>query len=77
MFDSLGDKLEGVFKKLRGHDKLTEANMKDALRDVRLALLEADLLRLHPLLQHRLAKRYQCKALLCYLRSISSCQLAE
>ncbi|HMX63636.1 MAG TPA: signal recognition particle receptor subunit alpha, partial [Candidatus Sumerlaeota bacterium] len=42
MFDSLGDKLEGVFKKLRGHDKLTEANMKDALRDVRLALLEAD-----------------------------------
>ncbi|MCC6547072.1 signal recognition particle protein [Candidatus Sumerlaeota bacterium] len=42
MFDSLGDKLEGVFKKLRGHDKLSEANVKEALRDVRLALLEAD-----------------------------------
>jgi signal recognition particle subunit SRP54 len=42
MFDGLGDKFEAVFKKLRGQDKLTEANMKDALREVRLALLEAD-----------------------------------
>lgn len=42
MFEQLGDKLESVFKKLRGQSKLTEANMKDALREVRLALLEAD-----------------------------------
>ena len=42
MFDSLSDKLEGVFRKIRGTGKLTEANMEDALRDVRMALLEAD-----------------------------------
>jgi len=42
MFDALGDKFEAVFKKLRGQDKLTDSNMKDALREVRLALLEAD-----------------------------------
>ncbi|HFQ80399.1 MAG TPA: signal recognition particle protein [Desulfobacterales bacterium] len=42
MFDNLSDRLEGVFKKLRGHGKLSEDNIKDALREVRLALLEAD-----------------------------------
>jgi signal recognition particle subunit SRP54 len=42
MFDELTDKLEGVFKKLRGHGKLTEGNIKDAMKEVRLALLEAD-----------------------------------
>lgn len=42
MFETLGEKFEAVFKKLRGQSKLTEANMKDALREVRLALLEAD-----------------------------------
>jgi signal recognition particle subunit SRP54 len=42
MFDALGDKFEAIFKKLRGQDKLTESNMKEALREVRLALLEAD-----------------------------------
>ncbi len=42
MFEQLGDKFESVFKKLRGQSKLTEANMKEALREVRLALLEAD-----------------------------------
>jgi signal recognition particle subunit SRP54 len=42
MFDHLTEKLEGVFKKLRGHGKLTEANIEDALREVRRALLEAD-----------------------------------
>lgn len=42
MFDNLSDRLEGVFKKLRGHGKLTEANIEDALREVRIALLEAD-----------------------------------
>ena len=42
MFDHLTEKLEGVFKKLRGHGKLTEANIEEALREVRRALLEAD-----------------------------------
>ena len=42
MFESLTDKLQGVFKSLRGKGKLTEKNISDALREVRLALLEAD-----------------------------------
>lgn len=42
MFDSLTDKLQRVFKNLRGEGKLTEANMQEALREIRLALLEAD-----------------------------------
>jgi signal recognition particle subunit SRP54 len=42
MFDSLSEKLESVFKKLRGHGVMTEDNIKEALREVRLALLEAD-----------------------------------
>lgn len=42
MFDSLSEKLDSVFKKLRGHGVMTEDNIKDALREVRLALLEAD-----------------------------------
>ena len=42
MFDNLSDRLNGVFKKLRGHGKLTESNIAEALKEVRLALLEAD-----------------------------------
>jgi len=42
MFDNLSDRLNGVFKKLRGHGKLTEENIAEALREVRMALLEAD-----------------------------------
>ena len=42
MFENLTDKLEGVFKKLRGYGKLTEENIKEAMREVRMALLEAD-----------------------------------
>ncbi|MFH1699286.1 MAG: signal recognition particle protein [Candidatus Zixiibacteriota bacterium] len=42
MFDSLTEKLEATFKKLRGHGTLTEENIKDALKDIRRALLEAD-----------------------------------
>ena len=42
MFDSLSDKLQGILKNLRGYGKLTEKNVADALREVRLALLEAD-----------------------------------
>ncbi len=42
MFDSLSDKLEQTVKRLRGHGKITEKNVEDAVRDVRMALLEAD-----------------------------------
>ena len=42
MFEGLGDKLGGVFKKLKGEGTLSEGNIKDALREVRMALLEAD-----------------------------------
>ena len=42
MFDNLSDKLQKIFKNLRGQGKLTEANIREALREVRMALLEAD-----------------------------------
>jgi len=42
LFDSLSDKLQGVFRTLRGHGSLTEADVDAALREIRLALLEAD-----------------------------------
>jgi signal recognition particle subunit SRP54 len=42
MFDRLADKLAQVFKKLKGRGKLTEEDVNAALREVRLALLEAD-----------------------------------
>src|ERR1035438_7359462 len=42
MFDNLTDKLQRVFKNLRGEGKLTSANMEEALREIRVALLEAD-----------------------------------
>ena len=42
MFSHLGDKLQEIFKDLRGHGKISEANIEAALRQVRLALLEAD-----------------------------------
>jgi signal recognition particle subunit SRP54 len=42
MFEDLTLKFEGIFKKLRGRGKLSESNVKDALKEVRLALLEAD-----------------------------------
>ena len=42
MFDNVSDKLNEVFKKLKGHGKLTEKNVEEGLRQVRMALLEAD-----------------------------------
>ncbi|MFP3980698.1 MAG: signal recognition particle protein [Desulfobacterales bacterium] len=42
MFDNLSDKLNSVFKKLKGHGKLSEKNIEEGLREVRMALLEAD-----------------------------------
>lgn len=42
MFDNLTDRLSGTLKNLKGQGKLTESNIQDSLRDVRMALLEAD-----------------------------------
>ena len=42
MFENLTNKLDTIFKKLRGYGRLNEDNIKDALREVRIALLEAD-----------------------------------
>ncbi|MDX9788374.1 MAG: signal recognition particle protein [Desulfobacterales bacterium] len=42
MFDNLSDRLNSVFKKLKGHGKLSESNVEEGLREVRMALLEAD-----------------------------------
>ena len=42
MLENLTEKLEKVFKKLRGYGRLNEENIKDALKEIRLALLEAD-----------------------------------
>lgn len=41
-FESLSDRLQATFKKLRGHGKLTEDDVNEAMREVRMALLEAD-----------------------------------
>ena len=42
MFDSLSDKLQNVMKKLKGQTRISEKDLKDMLREVKLALLEAD-----------------------------------
>ena len=42
MFTSLSDRLGGVLQKVRGQGRITEDNVKDTLREVRMALLEAD-----------------------------------
>ena len=51
MFDNLSERLEGVFKKLKGHGKLTEKNIEQGLKEVRMALLEADV-------HYRVVKRF-------------------
>lgn len=51
MFDDLSSRLEGALKKLRGQGKLTEKNIEDGLKDVRMALLEADV-------HYRVAKQF-------------------
>ena len=42
-FESLSEKLNAAFKKLRGKGRLSPADVKDAMREVRMALLEADI----------------------------------
>ena len=41
-FESLSDKLQNIFKKLKGKGRLSEADVKTALKEVKMALLEAD-----------------------------------
>ena len=42
MLSLLQEKLEAAFKKLRGHGKISESNVTDAMREIRMGLLEAD-----------------------------------
>ena len=42
MFESLSERLQGIFRSLRGQGSLSEADVDAALREIRLALLEAD-----------------------------------
>ena len=53
-FEGLADKLSNSFKKLRSKGKLTEADVKEAMREVRLALLEADV-------NYKVAKEFTAK----------------
>ena len=41
-FESLSDRFQGILKKIKGQAKLTEANMEEMLKEIRVALLEAD-----------------------------------
>jgi signal recognition particle subunit SRP54 len=54
MFSQLGDKLQDIFKDLRGHGTISEANVDEALRQVRLAMLEADV-------DFQVAKRFMAR----------------
>ena len=42
MLENLGNRFQDIFKKIRGHGRLSESNIKDALREVKMSLLEAD-----------------------------------
>ncbi|MBT4334024.1 MAG: signal recognition particle protein, partial [Candidatus Cloacimonetes bacterium] len=42
MFNSLTERFDSIFRKLKGHGKLNEQNIKESMREVRRALLEAD-----------------------------------
>src|SRR5258707_5536679 len=42
MFDALGERLQTIFRTLRGHGHLTETEIREGLREIRTALLEAD-----------------------------------
>ena len=42
MFDALSDRFEGIFTRLRGKGRLSEGDIDEVLREIRLALLEAD-----------------------------------
>jgi signal recognition particle subunit SRP54 len=42
MFENLSEKLDGIFKKLKGRGRLDEENIQSAMKEIRIALLEAD-----------------------------------
>ncbi|MCU1377500.1 MAG: signal recognition particle subunit (srp54), partial [Acidimicrobiales bacterium] len=42
MFDSLSDRFDGIFTRLRGKGRLSDADVEEVLKEIRLALLEAD-----------------------------------
>ena len=42
MFDNLSDKFSDIFRKLRGEARLSESNIAEAMREIRMALLDAD-----------------------------------
>ena len=42
MFESLGDRLQNTLQKMKGYGKITEENVSEMMREIRLALLEAD-----------------------------------
>ena len=42
MFDNLSDRFEGIFKRMRGRGRMGEAEVDEVLREIRVALLEAD-----------------------------------
>ena len=44
MFESLGDRLQNAIHKIKGYGKITESNISDMMREIRLALLEADVI---------------------------------
>jgi signal recognition particle subunit SRP54 len=60
VFESLSERLSGIFRSLRGHGVLTEAQVEAALREVRLALLEADV---HFRVAKQLVERVRARAL--------------
>ena len=54
MFERLSDKLDAAFRKLKGHGKLSEKHIDEGLKEIRMALLEADV-------HYRVAKRFIAK----------------
>src|SRR6476661_987056 len=58
MFEALSDRFDGIFKRLRNRGRLTEAEVDEVLREIRLALLEADVnVSVVPDLQNRIRER--------------------
>ena len=58
MFDALSDRFDGIFKRLRGKGRLSEQDVDEVLREIRLALLEADVnVRVVRSLQARIRER--------------------
>ena len=47
MFENLSDRLEGAFKTLKGNHKITELNIADSVKQIRRALVEADVMIFH------------------------------